>query len=303
MNHPLLGHLRSGYLYIALLFVICFALGACHEQRQDSGRVAVTTTIAPAASLIQAIGGELVSVTTLLPKGNNPENYEPTPRDIQSLSQSRGYFYIGDLGFERSWIDRIRSLQPELPLLRLDATLQSADHGHQHDGLVHDPHYWTSLRGLRAMSQTILSGLSAVDSVHRARYEEGEAELRRQLDSLEQTLRVRLRDLPSRSFVIYHPSLSEFASEWSLEQLVIEEDGKEPSPAHLERIIRRAREAGVKVVFVQKEFESKLVHSIASELEAKTYEINPLDGDWQGELLKIANALSQPSQRPNQSTR
>ena len=97
MNHPLLGRLRSGYLYIALLFVICFALGACHEQRQDSGRVAVTTTIAPAASLIQAIGGELVSVTTLLPKGNNPENYEPTPRDIQSLSQSRGYFYIGDL--------------------------------------------------------------------------------------------------------------------------------------------------------------------------------------------------------------
>lgn len=303
MNHPLLGRLRSGYLYIALLFVICFALGACHEQRQDSGRVAVTTTIAPAASLIQAIGGELVSVTTLLPKGNNPENYEPTPRDIQSLSQSRGYFYIGDLGFEHSWIDRIRSLQPELPLLRLDATLQSADHGHQHDGLVHDPHYWTSLRGLRAMSQTILSGLSAVDSVHRARYEEGEAELRRQLDSLEQTLRVRLQELPSRSFVIYHPSLSEFASEWSLEQLVIEEDGKEPSPAHLERIIRRAREAGVKVVFVQKEFESKLVHSIASELGAKTYEINPLDGDWQGELLKIANALSQPSQRPNQSTR
>ena len=73
MNYPLLGRLRSGYLYIALLFVICFALGACHEQRQDSGRVAVTTTIAPAASLIQAIGGELVSVTTLLPKGNmNP---------------------------------------------------------------------------------------------------------------------------------------------------------------------------------------------------------------------------------------
>ena len=153
------------------------------------------------------------------------------------------------------------------------------------------------------MSQAILSGLSAVDSVHRARYEEGEAELRRQLDSLEQTLRARLQELPSRSFVIYHPSLSEFASEWSLEQLVIEEDGKEPSPAHLERIIRRAREAGVKVVFVQKEFESKLVHSIASELGAKTYEINPLDSDWQGELLKIANALSQPAQTPNQSTR
>ena len=46
------------------------------------------------------------------------------------------------------------------------------------------------------------------------------------------------------------------------------------------------------MVFVQKEFESKLVHSIASELGAQTYEINPLDGDWRGELLRIARALS-----------
>ena len=47
----------------------------------------------------------------------------------------------------------------------------------------------------------------------------------------------------------------------------------------------------------------KVGSSIASELGAKTYEINPLDGDWQSELLKIANALSQPAQTPNQSTR
>ena len=121
---------------------------------------------------------------------------------------------------------------------------------------------------------------------------EGATRLGRGLDSLEGALRTQLQSLPSRSFVIYHPSLSEFASEWSLEQLVLEEDGKEPSPAHLEQVIRRARAAGVRVVFVQKEFESKLVHSIASELGAQTYEINPLDGDWRGELLRIARALS-----------
>ena len=292
-THPtLLGRLRRAGTGLLLLCLVSLVLSACREQRRADGRVAITTTIAPAASLIQEIGGDLVSVTTLLPKGNNPENYEPSPRDIQALSESKGYFYIGDLGFERSWIDRIHTLQPELPLLRLDGGLTSAPHGHSHDGLVHDPHYWTSLRGLRAMTQAILSGLSAVDSTHRAQYVEGATRLGRGLDSLEGELRRQLQSLPSRSFVIYHPSLSEFASEWSLEQLVLEEDGKEPSPAHLEQVIRRARAAGVRVVFVQKEFESKLVHSIASELGAQTYEINPLDGDWRGELLRIARALS-----------
>ena len=208
MHPTLLGRLRRAGTGLLLLCLVSLVLSACREQRRADGRVAITTTIAPAASLIQEIGGDLVSVTTLLPKGNNPENYEPTPRDIQALSESKGYFYIGDLGFERSWIDRIHTLQPELPLLRLDGGLASAPHGHSHDGLVHDPHYWTSLRGLRAMTQSILSGLSAVDSTHRAQYVEGATRLGRGLDSLEGALRTQLQSLPSRSFVIYHPSLS-----------------------------------------------------------------------------------------------
>ena len=118
-THPtLLGRPRRAGTGLLLLCLVSLVLSACREQRRADGRVAITTTIAPAASLIQEIGGDLVSVTTLLPKGNNPENYEPTPRDIQALSESKGYFYIGDLGFERSWIDRIHTLQPELPLLR-----------------------------------------------------------------------------------------------------------------------------------------------------------------------------------------
>ena len=47
------------------------------------------------------------------------------------------------------------------------------------------------------------------------------------------------------------------------------------------------------MVFIQKEFETKLVKSVAKELGAKIVEINPLDGDSQGELLRIADALAQ----------
>ena len=101
-----------------------------------------------------------------------------------------------------------------------------------------------------------------------------------------------LNELPSRAFLIYHPSLSDFACEWGLEQLVVEEDGKDPTPQHLERLLQRAKALGVRVVFIQKEFDTKLTESLANELGAQTVEINPLDGDWKGQLLRIASALS-----------
>ena len=48
----------------------------------------------------------------------------------------------------------------------------------------------------------------------------------------------------------------------------------------------------MRVVFIQKEFDTKLTESLANELGAQTVEINPLDGDWKGQLLRIAGALS-----------
>jgi len=223
--------------------------------------------------MIASIGDSLVSVTTLLPQGNNPENYEPTPQAMQALATSRAYFYMGDLGFDRG-----------LPA-----------HTHSHatgsETEVHDPHYWTSLRGLRAMGREIYASLIKLDSIHSDHYTERYGLLQERLTQLEGELRGLLSDLPSRAFVIYHPSLSEFAEEWGLEQLVVEEDGKDPTPQHIEGVIRRARESGVRVVFIQQEFDSKLIQSIASELGAETITINPLDGDWEKQLLLIAEAL------------
>ena len=194
----------------------------------------------------------------------------------------------------RSYLKGIaqRAMSPELRLVRLDAgldTMRASQHQGDH---LHDPHYWTSMRGLRTMSRTIYRSLCQMDSVHSPAYTASYEALSDTLVQLEQTLRATLSELPSRAFLIYHPSLSDFACEWGLEQLVVEEDGKDPTPQHLERLLQRAKALGVRVVFIQKEFDTKLTESLANELGAQTVEINPLDGDWKGQLLRIAGALS-----------
>ena len=276
-----------------LLLGIGLLASSCQQGEQRSTRLQIATTIAPAAQVITEIADSLVTVTTLLPQGNNPENYEPTPQAIQALASSAAYFYMGDLGFERSWVERIRTMQPALQLVRLDQDLVGSAHLHNGNPTnLHDPHYWTSIRGLRSMGKSIYSSLCRIDTMHRAQYDAGYQRFTQRLEHVEQTIKELLSDIPSRAFVIYHPSLSEFAEEYGLKQLVIEQDGKEPTPQHIQALIEEAKKLGVRVVFIQQEFDSKLIESIAKELDTRMVVINPLGGGWEEQLLLITRALS-----------
>lgn len=278
---------------LSLLALVC--LGACRAGVGREDRPLVAVTIAPTASLVEELSAGTVEVLTLLPRGTAPELYEPAPQDLVSLAQARGYLYVGELGFELVWLDRLRELYPDLPLIRLGASCHSEAAGaHSHEGEErHDPHYWTSLRGIRLMTHNTYKALRQVfpegDSLYTARYTALEAEL----DSLSRSYRQRLVGAKSRAFVIYHPALTDFAEEFALLQLAIEQDGKEPTPMQLRSLIERAREEGVRTVFIQREFDEKLARSIASELGAEVVSINPLGEDWRAELAVIVDALTQ----------
>ena len=94
-----------------------------------------------------------------------------------------------------------------------------------------------------------------------------------------------------RTFMIYHPALSYFARDYGLKQISIEEGGKEPSPAHLKKLIEESKKDSVKVIFVQQEFDLKNAKLIAKETGIRIVPINPLSYHWQEEMEQIAKAL------------
>ena len=93
------------------------------------------------------------------------------------------------------------------------------------------------------------------------------------------------------TFLIYHPALSYFARDYGLKQISIEEGGKQPSPASLKTLIETCRNEGVRVIFVQQEFDQRNAQLIASELGIEIVPINPLNYNWIEEMLRIAKAL------------
>lgn len=291
-------------LSLLSILILALALPSCEAQGsgQSKGK-GVATTIAPVASLMAELLGSGTDILVLLPQGATPETYEPTAQDLMALSACRAYVCMGDLGFERQWLSRLSELAPQLEIANVGDLLLQQDcaHSHsteagqamdEHHHHAHDPHYWTSIRGLRAIASATADMALRLELVSPDTLQARRLALEERITQLSAEVDSALSHAQSTAFVIYHPSLTDFADEHGLTQLVIEQEGKEPSSAQLASLIQEARRRGVRVVFTQKEFGTRLCQSVAEEIGAQMVEIDPLSEDWQGQIRAIVTALA-----------
>ena len=274
-------------------------LGACKRQAPDENRI--TVTIEPQRFFADRIGGDRFIVQSMVAPGQNPESYDPTPQQMISLGKSRAYFKIGYIGFELVWMERIRQNNPQLNIFDLSENMpliqgeehdhdhEAEDHHHHHGGI--DPHIWSSFEGGKAVAHNTLNAFIALDGEHADEYRTNYEKLLEEIETTEQQVREILAPLKGTTFIIYHPALTYFAQEFGLNQLCIENEGKEPTPQHIRRLIDAAKESGAKVAFIQQEFDKKNAELIAREAGCKLVVINPLAYEWLDQMVLIAQAF------------
>ena len=277
-----------GYLMAMLLCML-----ACKPMTQKSGKPVLTVTIEPLRYFTEVIAGDRYEVVSMVPKGVSPETYDPTPQQMLDLNRSEAYFRIGHIGFEKAWMDK---LMANVPKLKIFDTSEGVNliHGDAHGNGHHhgvEPHIWNSVENAEVIADNICTALCELD-------EENQVLYRNRLDSLKLKIAETdslVRDFLSRNadsaFLIYHPALSYYAREYGLHQICIEDGGKEPSPAHLKKLMETCKEYGVNVLFLQKEFSMDNALLIANELGLRIVPINPLSYQWQNEMLKVARNL------------
>lgn len=274
--------------WIVLYCSLAIVLFSCQNSRlqKSDGKVKVSTSIEPLAGLVRMIADSTAYVQSLLPEGYSAENYELTTLDIKRVAVSDIYFAIGDLGFEISRLKKLETTNPNVKFVLLGENFchNQGDH-------YADPHIWTSVRGLESIAQGIEKNLSNIDTTNSKFYKQRLRIITDRLDSMSTSIHQRLKDAKVKGFVIYHPSLSDYAKEFSITQLAIEHQGKEPNPKQLSQLIDSAKRLAVKVVFVQKEFNTRLSKTIAKEIGAKIYEINPLGKSPIKEIEHITSCL------------
>ena len=76
-----------------LAFVVPIGLVGCSGGEAGSGgRLAVVTTTEILTDLVQHVGGDRVSASSLVPAGGDPHSYEPTPADAKRVAKAEVTF-------------------------------------------------------------------------------------------------------------------------------------------------------------------------------------------------------------------
>ncbi|MCD8212538.1 MAG: zinc ABC transporter substrate-binding protein [Campylobacter sp.] len=104
----------------------------------------VTASILPTKYFIEQIAGDTIDVNVMVGKGADPHTYEPKPKQMKELENSKLYFAVG-IEFEDVWLERFSKTFKSLKIIKTQEGIQkiamSGEHHHDHDGEHdHDKH-------------------------------------------------------------------------------------------------------------------------------------------------------------------
>ncbi len=261
----------------------------------------VFVTVAPQAYVVERIGGERVRVEVLVDGGQTPHSYKATPRQMVALGSARLYFQIG-LPFERRLLEKITGAHSELVVVDMARGIERRmmDRGHgAHDGHDHhghhdhgegepDPHVWLSPPLLKVMAANVAEDLAVADPAHAAEFERNLAALEKDVEATHAKIGKVLAPYRGRTFYVFHPAFGYFGDAYGLKQSAVEIEGKSPTPKKLASLIKAAKADGVKIIFVQPQFDRRAARSVADAIDGAVVPMDPLARDVLGNLEAMA---------------
>lgn len=282
-------------IFSLFAIIICVLSGLSSCKPDGDTRMSVAVSLPPQASLLREITGDSIEIVTLMQADANPEAFEVTVGGMREVNDAAVYMKAGNLPFEQTLTERIGQSNPELRFVDVSDGIELIYGTHAHGNHTHkvaDPHTWTSVSNLKVIAANMLAAVSDVDPARKDYYTANYNRLVARLDSLDAAISSRLDSIGTRSFLIWHPSLSYFARDYGLEQIAVGQDNKEMTPGQLRDTHRHAADKGVKVMFIQQNFDARQAAVLADELGISIVQINPLDDDYLKQFNIIADALA-----------
>lgn len=285
--------------------LLMIGLFGCSNGDDTELKRQVTVSIVPQKYFVERIVGDMFAVNVMIPPGASPAMYEPTPRQMIDVSRSVVYFRIGHIPFETTWLGKIADANETMRIVDTSKGVDliegdnhdrddSLERGAQTRQATHrgiDPHIWLSPKEVKSQLGNILEALGEIDPANKEFYKKNHRDFLEEIDALDSRIRNLLEDTKRKSIMVFHPTWSYFARDYGLKQIAIEVEGKSPSPALLKALIDSARRENIKVVFVQKQFDSHRAQTIAAEIEGEIVQIDPLEYNWVDNMDEVARAF------------
>lgn len=277
------------------LVVVCLCvctMTACSQsitQKNDS--LHIVASFYPLGYIAERIAGDTATVTTIIPGGIEPHDYEPTPSQLVTMEDA-DILHMNGAGLD-PWAERMRPTVekkgaavivatdgiPLLPAMHDDHhDEEGADEGHAAD--LHDPHVWLDPVQMRSIATRLADAMIAASPAHAEAIASNTQGLLQDLDALDTMLRTSLRDCERRTAIVSHDAFRYLARRYNFTTIAIAgiEPDSEPSTQTLGTIIETVRRERIPFVFFETLVSPKLAETVAREAGAATLILQPVEG-------------------------
>ncbi|MFN8240555.1 MAG: zinc ABC transporter substrate-binding protein [Bacteroidales bacterium] len=279
-----------------IIYLLLSVIASCNSGPTRPAGNTISVSIPPIAYFVKSIGAEKYDVNVLVPPGADPHIYEPVPGQITALRNSIAYISNGHLSFEMNWLGKFYETNPSMKKLDLSSDMDLIGVTDEHEGHGHgegaDPHFWISPKRAATFARDIFNFMCGLSPADTSDFRKNYSVLSGEIEYADSLATSRLAPYKGKTFMIFHPALGYIALDYGLIQLAVETEGKEPSASDMRHLIDEAREQNIKVILVQKGFDTKNANAIASETGAVVRVIDPLAEDWKSAVTEIINILA-----------
>ncbi|MES1151776.1 MAG: zinc ABC transporter substrate-binding protein, partial [Dongia sp.] len=235
------------------------------------GKPKVVATFTIIGDLVQAVGGDAVTVTTLVGPDGDAHVFEPRPSDLAAVAEADLVVSNG-LGME-PWLERlIESAGYQGKLLVASEGVVPLPFKEEADSsgtMPDDPHAFQDLSNGRLYVKNIAAALATLTPKDAASIAARAAQLDSEMAALDAELKAKLGALPAanRRILTSHDAFHYFAKAYGLDIQSIQgvSTDSEPSAADLAEIARQAKAGEVKAIFLENMSSPQLAQTISSE--------------------------------------
>jgi ABC-type Zn uptake system ZnuABC Zn-binding protein ZnuA len=251
---------------VALLVAACGSGNASTVPGAALNVVATTTVF---ADMVKNVGGDHVSVTSLVGKNGDVHTFEPKPADVQTVSSAK-LLVMNGLGLD-DWLEKTitNASASGTPLVKLGPGVTGIDLLPGEQPGTQNPHLFMDVKYAERYVDEIATALKAADAPHATQYDAQAAAYKQRLEALDASVRARVATIPeaNRKLVVFHDAFPYFAREYGITivGVAVEAPGQDPSAGYTAKLITAIKAAGVKAIFSESQFPTKLVQQLAAE--------------------------------------
>lgn len=260
------------FIALAIVLTVVSVTLIFQERQVEDNRLKVVASFYPLAYFAEQIGGENVSVRSLIPHNTEVHAWQPKPSDMVAVKECDIFVYNG-AGLE-PWVE-----EDILPMLSADdQIIVECSHGldlitegtrHEHDT---DPHTWLDPVMARLEAKAILDAFLKADTANSSTYQANADALFQRFELLDERYSEGLANRQNDVIIATHSAYGYLARQYDfeVEAVVGISADEQPSAAVLAGLVETMVENDVDILYTDPVYASEYADSLKAMVEQQT---------------------------------